>query len=48
MNFRDVEKKLCIYVDERTAKLLAPDVEANALLCMGGTKIQSKRFALKK
>ena len=35
MNFRDVEKKLCIYVDERTAKLLAPDVEANALLCMG-------------
>ena len=35
MNFRDVEKKLCIIVDEQTAKLLSPDVEANALLCMG-------------
>lgn len=35
MNFRDVEKKLCIIVDEQTAKLLASDVEANALLCMG-------------
>lgn len=35
MNFRDVEKKLCIIVDEQNAKLLSPDVEANALLCMG-------------
>lgn len=35
MNFRDVEKKLCVIVDEQTAKLLAPEVEANALLCMG-------------
>lgn len=35
MNFRDVEKKLCIIVDEQTAKLLSADVEANALLCMG-------------
>lgn len=35
MNFRDVEKKLCIIVDEQTPKLLSPDVEANALLCMG-------------
>ncbi len=35
MNFRDVEKKLCIIVDEQTAKILSPDIEANALLCMG-------------
>ena len=35
MNFREVEKKLCIYVDELSPKILAPDVEANALLCMG-------------
>lgn len=35
MNFREVEKKLCIYVDELSVKLLSPDVEANALLCMG-------------
>ena len=35
MNFRDVEKKLCIIVDEQTAKILSPEVEANALLCMG-------------
>ena len=35
MNFRVVEKKLCIIVDEQNAKLLSPDVEANALLCMG-------------
>ena len=35
MNFRDVEKKLCIIVDEQTAKILSPDVDANALLCMG-------------
>ena len=35
MDFRNVEKKLCIVVDEQTAKILAPDVEANALLCMG-------------
>ena len=35
MNFRDVEKKLCIIVDEQTAKILSHDIEANALLCMG-------------
>lgn len=35
MNFREVEKKLCIIVDEQTARFLAPDVECNALLCMG-------------
>ena len=35
MNFRDVEKKLCIIVDEQTVKLLSTEVEANALLCMG-------------
>ena len=35
MNFREVEKKLCIIVDEQTVKLLAPDVDCNALLCMG-------------
>ena len=35
MNFRDVEKKLCIIVDEQTSKILSPDIEANALLCMG-------------
>ena len=35
MNFRDVEKKLCIIVDEQTAKILSTDIEANALLCMG-------------
>lgn len=35
MYFRDVEKKLCIVVDEPTVKVLAPDIDANALLCMG-------------
>ena len=35
MNFREVEKKLCIIVDEQTTKFLAPEMDANALLCMG-------------
>lgn len=35
MNFRDVEKKLCIIVDRVVPKILAPDIDANAYLCMG-------------
>ena len=35
MNFRDVEKKLCIIVDEQTAKILSTDIEANAFIMYG-------------